>query len=194
MEANIKVAEFSTGMKTVKMIGKLNNESLQQTSRQVVELDDSDDDNVRRSRSSARQPFKIKVEPGAAVAAVVTSTSVSNSTSLENRKSSPIDVQEEDDVLLSGFFDWLSGRSKTETRKEIIKRVRVIVLEENCWSENDLRTMKDTRSSMYTLAVNKGISEGIARTFVDELRKYKATYRLNKEKHDAAANLLTLAM
>jgi len=54
--------------------------------------------------------------------------------------------------------------------------------------------MKDTRSSMYTLAVNKGIPEGIARTFVDELRKYKATYRLNKEKHDAAANLLTLAM
>ncbi len=54
--------------------------------------------------------------------------------------------------------------------------------------------MKDTRSSMYRLGVDKGIPEGMARTFVDEIRGYKIAYRVDKEKqNDAAAHLLTLA-
>jgi len=48
---------------------------------------------------------------------------------------------------------------------------------------------------IYSLTVEKGVPEGLARSFRDDLRKYKTRYRLVKEEekeNNAAAHLLAL--
>ena len=61
-------------------------------------------------------------------------------------------------------------------------------------SVNDLRSMADTTTKIYIMAVEQGIPEGLARSFGSELSKYKVTYRMEKERSaSAASDLLTLS-
>ena len=59
---------------------------------------------------------------------------------------------------------------------------------------NDLRSMADPTSRIYSLAVEQGIPEGLARSFWSELSKYKAKYRVEKAVNaSAASDLLALS-
>ena len=47
------------------------------------------------------------------------------------------------------------------------------IANKNDWSLDDLRAMADSTSHQYQLAIQSGISDGIARSFLKEIRAFK---------------------
>src|SRR6266480_466055 len=90
--------------------------------------------------------------------------------------SSPISQQEEDTDVLTKFFDWKIQTTRNEMKKAKWIRARDITEEED-WNIADLKQMADGTSRIYQLAVQKGISDGLARSFRGELATYKSIYR-----------------
>lgn len=51
------------------------------------------------------------------------------------------------------------------------------LVEQECWTVDDLKGMADTTSNIYAIGVSHGIPEGMARAFKEELREFKPAYR-----------------
>jgi hypothetical protein len=47
------------------------------------------------------------------------------------------------------------------------------IANQNDWSLDNLRAMADSKSHQYQLAIQSGISDGIARSFLKEIRVFK---------------------
>ena len=70
-------------------------------------------------------------------------------------------------------------------------RTAANVVNQNDWSLDDLRAMADSKSHQYQLAIQSGISGGIARSFLKEIRAFKGEM---KRTIDAASVLAGAAV
>lgn len=59
----------------------------------------------------------------------------------------------------------------------------------NDWSIKDMKQMEDGTSAMYKRAIEAGISDGFARGFRGELRRFKQSYRHTRNERRAAIAL-----
>ena len=100
-----------------------------------------------------------------------------------SRKSSPISEAVDEVQVLASFAYKIQGNLPGEADKW--ERASHIVTQQD-WSIDDLKNMEDGRSAMYHRAIAAGISDGMARRFASELRKYKPVHR----RTEAEASLL----
>jgi hypothetical protein len=98
--------------------------------------------------------------------------------------SSPIDTVRDDDEILQEFFTWRINSCTNEKRRSKWQAAQVIV-DENDWSIQDLKRMEDDTSQIFIRATNAGLSDGIARAFRAELKKFKPVYKQRKEEEVA---------
>lgn len=103
-------------------------------------------------------------------------------------RSIPIPVDGNDDDVVAAFFSWkiVEERRSDERRQQWI-RARDIATEQY-WSLQDLKDMHNSKSAIYSLAVELGIPDGMARRFKTELARFKETLKLERE----AANSLSM--
>ena len=94
---------------------------------------------------------------------------------IRTRKSSPINPDIEDEVLIDAFFNWKKTRA-SDTRRQRITRIQQIV-EDQEWSIDDLKMMVDSHSTPYRVTIEKGISDGAARGFKAELTQFTVYWR-----------------
>ena len=94
------------------------------------------------------------------------------------------------DDAVKDFFQWrINGLQAPE--KRIKWRTAANIANQNDWSLDDLRAMADSTSHQYQLAIQSGISDGIARSFLKEIRAFK---REMKGTMDAASVLAGTAV
>lgn len=105
-------------------------------------------------------------------------------------RSSPIDATADNDEIVEAFFLWLIERTKRDTSKARIQAAMTTALDE-MWSLDDLVTMNDMNSPLYSLAVRGGIADGLARSLKGHIHNFKQVYRKEKETLAATA-LMTL--
>lgn len=92
--------------------------------------------------------------------------------------SSPIGSDEEEEIM-DGFFEWKLGRTKKEVTEDKIREVFRLV-NEQCWNIDDLKEMSHITSPIYGTAVQKGVSEGMARGFKADPKLFKTEWRKAK--------------
>jgi len=94
------------------------------------------------------------------------------------RKSSLIDPDVDDSVLIKEFFRWVL--KKTPPNRHVrVGRIYSIV-EDQEWTIDDLKSMADPSSTPYRVATEKGISNEAARKFKAELALFGPYYRAAK--------------
>ena len=94
------------------------------------------------------------------------------------------------DDAVKDFFQWrINGLQAPD--KRIKWRTAGSIANQNDWSLDDLRAMADSTSHQYQLAIKSGISDGIARSFLKEIRAFK---REVKGTMDAASVLAGTAV
>jgi hypothetical protein len=77
------------------------------------------------------------------------------------------------DDTVKDFFQWrINGLQAPD--KRIKWRTAGSIANKNDWSLDDLRAMADSTSHQYQLAIKSGISDGIARSFLKEIRAFKS--------------------
>ena len=103
---------------------------------------------------------------------------VAPSSSPAVRKSSPIDAEVDDSVLISDFFKWLAKKTPNNRHQNLIRIYNVINEQE--WTIDDLKAMADSSSIPYRVAIEKGIPDGAARRFKAELALFRPHYRAAK--------------
>jgi len=94
------------------------------------------------------------------------------------RKSSPIDADVDDNVLIKEFFRWILKKTSSD-RHVRLGRIYSIV-EDQEWTIDDLKSMADPFSTPYRVAIEKGISDGATRKFKAELALFGPYYRAAK--------------
>ena len=103
-------------------------------------------------------------------------------------RSSPIPVDGNDDDVVAAFFSWkIAEERRSDERRQQWIRARDIATEQY-WSLQDLKDMHNSKSAIYSLAVELGIPDGMARRFKTELARFKETLKLERE----AANSLSM--
>jgi len=107
----------------------------------------------------------------------IASTSSSLS-SLVARKSSPIDLDVDDSVLIKKFFKWVLKKTPLD-RHVRMGRIYSIV-EDQEWTIDDLKSMANFFSTSYRVAIKKSIPNGAARKFKAELALFGSYYRAAK--------------
>jgi hypothetical protein len=108
------------------------------------------------------------------------------------RSSSPPPIMPDHtaDDAVKDFFQWrINGLQAPE--KRIKWRTAANIANQNDWSLDDLRAMADSKSHQYQLAIQSGISDGIARSFLKEIRAFKGEM---KRTIDAASVLAGAAV
>jgi hypothetical protein len=108
------------------------------------------------------------------------------------RSSSPPPIMPDHtaDDAVKDFFQWrINGLQVPE--KRIKWRTAANIANQNDWSLDDLRAMADSKSHQYQLAIQSGISDGIARSFLKEIRAFKGEM---KRTIDAASVLAGAAV
>jgi hypothetical protein len=101
------------------------------------------------------------------------------------KSSSPIDIEEDDIDTLTAFFNWKTNTTKNPERMQKWEQTKQIVLA-NDWTIQELQHMEDGTCAMYQRAKKAGISDGFARGFRVELRKFKEQYRRLRDEAKAA--------
>jgi len=94
------------------------------------------------------------------------------------RKSSPIDADVDDNVLIKKFFRWILKKTSLD-RHVRLGRIYSIV-EDQEWTIDDLKSMANFSSTSYRVAIEKGISNGATRKFKVELALFDPYYRVAK--------------
>ena len=108
------------------------------------------------------------------------------------RSSSPIDPTEDDYEILTAFFDWKINSLSNPDKRRRYERAKEVVLG-NDWTIAELKQMEDGVSAMYQRAIQAGVSDGIARGFHTELRRFKEYHRRRREDTRSAAMAQDLA-
>ena len=80
------------------------------------------------------------------------------------------------DDAVKDFFQWRINDLRVP-EKRIKWRTASNIANQNDWSLDDLRTMADSTSHQYQLAIQSGISDGIARSFLKEIWAFKGAGR-----------------
>ena len=86
------------------------------------------------------------------------------------RSSSPIDTPQEEGNVLDGFFEWKIQWVVKPAWNAQVAEVRRIV-EREMWTTEHLKGISDPSSSIYNTEITKGIPDGMARSFKEELRE-----------------------
>jgi len=94
------------------------------------------------------------------------------------RKSSPIDADVDDNVLIKEFFRWILKKTSSD-RHVRLGRIYSIV-EDQEWTIDDLKSMADSSSTSYRIAIEKDIPNGATRKFKTELALFGPYYRAAK--------------
>jgi hypothetical protein len=94
----------------------------------------------------------------------------------DTRKSSPLADPNDEDEAIRLFFEWKISKTTSEDVKDRVRKVYEVV-ERQMWTLEDLKAMEDPSDSLYKIATNLGIPDGMARRFKRELRAYKPVYR-----------------
>jgi len=96
-------------------------------------------------------------------------------------RSSPIPVDGNDNDVVAAFFSWkIAEERRSDERRQQLIRARDTATEQY-WSLQDLKDMHNSKSAIYSLAVELGIPDGMARRFKTELARFKETLKLERE-------------
>ena len=108
------------------------------------------------------------------------------------RSSSPPPIMPDHtaDDAVKDFFQWRINGLRAPG-KGIKWRTAANIANQNDWSLDDLRAMANSTSHQYQLAIQSGISDGIARSFLKEIRAFKGEM---KRTMDAASALAGAAI
>ncbi|KAF1816605.1 hypothetical protein P152DRAFT_129658 [Eremomyces bilateralis CBS 781.70] len=91
----------------------------------------------------------------------------------QSAPSSPINTDEDDIEIVIKFFDWKIRNTQSEIRQDKLMRAKETIVQ-NDWTLDDMKTMSDPDTRLYSLALAKGITDGMARQFKSDLRLFKS--------------------
>ena len=87
--------------------------------------------------------------------------------------SSSITEKNNEDNMIKKFFEWMIAKTQCQNKRDRLKFAMIKTLKQD-WSISDLKTMRDSNSSLYNLAVRElQISDDIVHSFKRELEYYK---------------------
>lgn len=87
------------------------------------------------------------------------------------QRSSPVGLLEEEEEIIDQFFNWKTNKAPRQAVK--IAEVRRLV-EAQMWSIDNLKEMADSTSTIYLIALQLGVPDGMARAFKEDLKVFKA--------------------